>query len=86
MKIGRPGVLVLVGDLEHLRVQARQHAGEHVGREPLQVAHAHALEQLADALRAARPCPRRSSPRRRNSDVLPRVARELPARSRSPAL
>ena len=30
MYTGRPGVLVLVGDLEHLRVQARQHAGEHL--------------------------------------------------------
>jgi hypothetical protein len=39
---------VLVGDLEHLRVQRGQHAGEHVGREALQVADAHAVEHLRD--------------------------------------
>jgi hypothetical protein len=41
---------VLVGDVQHPRVQAWQHAGQHLGREPLQVAHADALEQLRDPL------------------------------------
>ena len=44
-----PGVLVLVGDRQHARVQPRQHAREHVRREPLHVAHTYALEQLRDA-------------------------------------
>ena len=43
-------VLMLVGQLEHARVQARQDAGQHGRREPLQVAHMDALEQLPDAL------------------------------------
>ena len=43
-----PRVLVAVGELEHPRVQPREHAGQHVGREPLEVAHAHAGQQLPD--------------------------------------
>ena len=77
MKIGPPGVLVLVGDLEHPRVQPRQHAGQHVGREPLQVAHPDALEQLADAV-AQRVRARVGRAAQAEEDVLPRVAR--PAR------
>ena len=72
-------VLVPVGDLEHLRVQPRQHAGEHVGRQPLQVAHAHALEHLADPL-AQRVGARVGRAAQAEEDVLPRVARELAAR------
>ena len=48
MNTRAPGVLVGVGDLEHLRVQARQHAGEDLGRQPLEVAHALAGDHLAD--------------------------------------
>ena len=44
------GVLVLPGDLQHLRVDARQDAREHRRAEPLQVAHAHALDRLRDPL------------------------------------
>jgi hypothetical protein len=40
---------VRVGPLEHLRVQTRQHAREHARGEPLEVAHAHAGDHLADA-------------------------------------
>ena len=84
MKIGRPGVLVLVGDREHLRVQAREHAGEHVGREPLEVAHAHALEQLADPL-AQRVGARVGRAAQAEEQVLPRVAASA-RRLTSPAL
>ena len=45
-----PGVLVVVGDPQHLVVNARQDSREHVGAEAQQVALAHAFERLAHAL------------------------------------
>jgi hypothetical protein len=70
---------VLVGDREHLRVQAREHAREHVGGEPLELAHAQALERLAD------PRPDRVGAGvgravQAEADVLPRVLGDLAAR------
>ena len=47
---GPARVLMGVGALEHLRIQARQHPGEHARRETLQVAHRHAGDHLPDAL------------------------------------
>ena len=73
------GVLVLVGDLEHPRVHAREHAGEHVGREPLEVAHAHALQQARDPL-AHRVGARVGRAAQAEHEVLPRVPCDLAAR------
>jgi hypothetical protein len=44
---------VAVGDLEHPGVDAREHAGEDVGREPLQVAHADVAEDGRDLVHGA---------------------------------
>jgi hypothetical protein len=72
-------VLVLVGDGQHARVQARQHAGEHVGRQALEVAHAHALQQLSDPL-AQRVGPLVGGAAQAEDEVLPRVRGQPPAR------
>ena len=45
-----PGVLVLVGEREHLRVDARQDAGQHVDAEALELGHARALQRGSDPL------------------------------------
>ena len=45
-----PGILVLVRRAEHLRVDAREDAREHVGAEAEQVALAHSRQRLPDAL------------------------------------
>ena len=73
-----PGVLVGVGDLEHLRVQARQHAGQHLGRQALQVDHALAGDHLADlAAHAVGRLVGRAA--QAELHVLPAVARDPPA-------
>ena len=78
--VHRPArVLVRVGALEHLRIQPRQHPGEHARGQALQVAHGHVGDHLPHALahligaivgRAAQA----------EAQVLIRVAREPPAR------
>src|SRR5436190_6925946 len=79
-----PGVLMLVGGLEHLRVQPRQDARQHHRAQPLDVRDAPILEERADAVahddgplvgRASQP----------ELDVLHGVTGELPARRQTRA-
>ena len=76
---GPPRILVGVGALEHLRVQPRQHPGEHARRHALQVAHGHPGEHLADApAHLVGPIVGRAA--QAKAEVLVEVAQQPPAR------
>ena len=85
MKIAPAGVLVLVGLAQHLGIDARENAGQHLVTEPLEVAHARAGDRVED------PLPQRVAARVGRSpqaklDVRPQVARELRPRHQAVAI
>ena len=76
---GAPRVLVGVGHLEHLRVQARQHAGQHL-RAPGAAGRPRAgREIISPTSRRTRSVAWSVEPRRRNLTFSQRVARDPPA-------
>ena len=75
---GAARVLVGVGHVEHLGIQPGEHAGQHLGRQALQVDHALARDHLADlAAHAVGRLVGRAA--QAELHVLPAVARDPPA-------
>src|SRR5688500_19066469 len=80
-----PGVLVLVGLPQHLRVDARQDSGEHLVAEPLEVPHPDARDGVEDPLAKLLTALVGGSLQAK-LDVRPQVAREARARDQALAI
>ncbi len=73
----QPGVLVSVGTLKHLRVEPRQHPGEHARGHALQVAHG-TPASISPTRRRTASAQSSVEPRRAEAQVLPEVAKQTP--------